>query len=121
MCIRDRGVGLAVATAGDYDAEANVLLTALAYTEHGLRVPALKEDGRLPRLALLLRQRRRQVDRLARLPGEEVRQLDVYKRQLVLWMVTPLTLPVPPESRRSALYCAPVSYTHLPAARRRTS
>ena len=47
-----QGVGLAVAAAGDYDAEANVLLTALAYTEHGLRVPALKEYGRLPRLAL---------------------------------------------------------------------
>ena len=47
-----QGVGLAVATAGDYDAEANVLLTALAYTEHGLRVSALKEYGRLPRLAL---------------------------------------------------------------------
>ena len=47
-----QGVGLAVAAAGDYDAEANVLLTALAYTEHGLRVPALKEYGCLPRLAL---------------------------------------------------------------------
>ena len=31
-------------------------------------------------------------------------------RSLVLWMVTPLTLPVPPESRRSALYCAPFLY-----------
>lgn len=31
-------------------------------------------------------------------------------RSFVLWMVTPATLPVPPERRRSALYLSPFLY-----------
>lgn len=51
------GVGLAVAAAGDHDAEADVLLTALTHAEHLEGVPALIEDGLPSGLAPRLRER----------------------------------------------------------------